>query len=183
MSALCECGHRAAQHRWGRHGSCLWECGCTKFVAVAVSSLLRTQPEAAPKDCSCDAVVLDSGRCERCGAMVVDAPLTHARVAGLVAVAGEALEVIEDCWNQFAYDRGGVKSNGGLSTLEWVEEFLPKFRAALEIVSDSRDGADRPSAHAVGGCASSGTATPVGFDPQPSRDCSSEARSSRAGGS
>jgi len=49
------------------------------------------------------------------------------------AALEEAIEIIEDCWNQFAYPRGPegrqVLTSGGLSTLEWIEEALPRLRA------------------------------------------------------
>lgn len=40
----------------------------------------------------------------------------------------ECLDCLEDCWNQFAYDGKDGKWSGGLSTLEWLEEFIPKVR-------------------------------------------------------
>lgn len=41
---------------------------------------------------------------------------------------GEALELLLDCWNQWAYEgNGGKKWHGGLSTLEWLDEYLTRM--------------------------------------------------------
>lgn len=56
----------------------------------------------------------------------------------------EAIEIIEDAWGQWAYQRTDadgevVYSNGGLSTLEWIEEALPRLREALNPSSGQGD--------------------------------------------
>ena len=55
----------------------------------------------------------------------------EARVRELEEALRLSIEVIDDAWNQFSYEVNGVKKTGGLSTLEWIEETLPKLRAVL----------------------------------------------------
>ena len=48
-----------------------------------------------------------------------------------------AVEIIEDCWEQFAYRNGKGKAiTGGLSTLEWIEAELPSLRAAVSVMAE-----------------------------------------------
>jgi hypothetical protein len=62
----------------------------------------------------------------------------------LRAGLSEAVEILEDAWNQWAYDGTNGKWAGGLSTLEWIEEALPRLAAlaaaGLPVTEGERDG-------------------------------------------